>query len=380
MKLSVWEKHGLSARLYINGAALADKAFIKLTANKAVIIKASTDEKQLIRKAFPKIFQTTFISDAALISAMKEHGYDLAGEGEISPNSFNQNNSPKKARSFSFAMKGIEDYHANSSGIDVHKCQFKASAIKNLYVIVDTREPKELLTLFKSSKIPDVRSEALPVGDILLGCHKTGAKVLIERKEVSDFSTSIKSSHAHDQAERLYDWETSELASGNDVKVIWAIESSTTNKVGMYSALKDVVNTAGMVGYLSGILDQYVVECYGKRHLVYLALKMLQCHTDKKLMNKVMSTNGNRGKADRARSLNNVDFSSKPNHGVSVGERTLQDLLCQLPNINSKVAANLASSGLTFAQIANLTVDSLVRVDGVGQKTAEKIHAMFNHS
>ncbi|ELP6118915.1 hypothetical protein QTV43_000028 [Vibrio vulnificus] len=358
MHLNVWDKNPSDVRLYVNGYGFEKKPFIKLSRGKPVIINAQDYEKDLIRSEFPDLFTGLTLS----VSEFKSFGSKGRTSGGNSTNKRD------------FALQGIQNYIDNSKNIDVNRCQFKAKTLKSLYVLVDTREPSEIYDLFVASPIQEVNLASLPIGDIILGDHKTGAKIIIERKTVSDFSQSILNSHAHDQAERLFELQQNELTEGNDIKVFWLIESGDKPQ-GMYSALPEVKQMSGMVGYLSGVHDQHILECYSKPHLVYLCLKLIQNHVDKELINKVNSTNGNRGLAERKKALANTDFSD---HGVNMGGRQLAELLSVLPNINTKVAANLAATGLSLAQITNLTTDALKAIDGVGDKTAEKIHNMFN--
>lgn len=359
MHLNIWNKPQKELRFYVNGHDFEGNPFLKFTRGFPVIIGASNSEKALIKSSFPDLFTGSSMTEDNFISIGKSYG-----------------GSTRSYKKKTFALEGISDYIANSKTINVNKCQFKAKTLKNLYVLVDTREPKEVYDMFAASEVKEVNLATLPVGDIILGDHISGSKIIIERKTVSDFSQSILSSHAHDQAERLFEFQQSELEQGNDVKVFWLIDSDNKPQ-GMYSSLPEVKQTSGMVGYLSGIHDHHVLECYSKEHLVYLSLKLLQNHVDKELMNKVKSTNGNRGLAERKKNLASEDFSG---HGVNMSNRSLAELLSIMPNINTKVAENLAATGLSLAQITNLTKDSLLKIDGVGAKTADKIFNMFTQT
>ena len=283
--MTIWDKKQSEIRLYVNGAVFNGTPFIKLNNGSPVVFGSMAHEKEEIISAFPEIFSRDLMTNKEL----KDDG-SRSKSGRRSPFS------PKTKNDFSLST--IIDYRENSESIDLKKCQFKASSLSGFDVLVDSREPQSIFDLFLSTEIPSVNIATLPVGDIIIGDKESGNKIIIERKTVSDFSQSITSSHAHDQAERLFEYQQSEISDGHDVKVFWLIESSEDGK-GMYSALPQVKQMSGMVGYLSGIHDHHVLECYSKRYLVYLCLKLFQNHIDKELINKVQSTNGNRGFFER---------------------------------------------------------------------------------
>lgn len=280
-----------------------------------------------------------------------------------------------------FQNKSPTDLAHEANGLDLYTAPFKSSTLNNCMVTIDSREPASLLSLFNESKLPEhaITRATLPLGDIQIVDPRTGDMLLIERKTVSDFKQSVVTAHAHDQAERYYNEMHRMNSQGQRMKVIWIVESQDNGQKGLYDALPQVQNVDGMIAYLTGILNQSVIQSFNINHTVYIALKLAQCFIEQELFYK-LKTNAplaNRKKKERT-SLPTISNDAGNDHGVNRAVNDLASQLAYIPSLKKNVAVQLASTGRSYKQIINMTVEELQAIKGVGPKSAQDIYDDFN--
>src|SRR5690606_5615407 len=109
--------------------------------------------------------------------------------------------------------------------------------------------------------------------------------VIIERKTITDFYSSITSSDLrfHDQAERLESYRARHAAQGIRVLIIWMIEGDEQGSRMLYNVLPEPKQMDGVINYLLAILDQKIISTYNLHHLASMTLKVAQGFFEKEL-------------------------------------------------------------------------------------------------
>lgn len=276
--------------------------------------------------------------------------------------------------------RSAEVISAQCYEFSIDSAPFKVSTIKNCSVEIDTREPEVVFSKFCEGKLK-IEKTTLSVGDIALRSSATRDHVIIERKTITDFYSAITGSQhrAHSQAERLYEYQQKMAESGVRVLIIWMIEAECGGRRSMYNTLPKSNQMDGMINYLVAILGQHVVHTFNLHHLCYLCMKFVQGFFEQELFYPVRSATGaqiDKKKSERLGAKLSLPDSNA--HGVSLpGRANLFHVLTSFPNIDSRIANSLISSGLVLIDIINLTEKELETFEGVGKVKAKKIYSDF---
>ncbi|NCA71692.1 MAG: hypothetical protein EOM91_16745 [Sphingobacteriia bacterium] len=276
-----------------------------------------------------------------------------------------------------------EDLYLASQMLDVASVPCRPATLEETLIAVDHREPGALFDALARSRFR-VERACLPAGDVLVSSRCDDRRLLIERKTVTDLYRGITGDarHCHEQAERYWLLAQEHATNGELLRVVWLIESEQSGRRQLYNALPKVAQMDGWVNYLVGILGQSIVCTFSTNHSAYLIAKMAQGFVEHALYYpvKVGARRIDRSAQDRQR------LAVKPaprggaatDHGVIQGAHSLASLLSMLPGVNTRVARGLAATGLSLAQIANLDEQALVRIDGVGARTAAHLRDLFH--
>lgn len=373
------DKTGICLRFYLKNG----KAFIVKSGNKLVV---KGDENQDISQ----VYQILEAHGINLSNLSLQQLNNVMAEKLLATFPEDRNKFQDRKSSFSNAgtnnfegnTKTSADMHLEALDLNIESAPFRADTLKNCIIEIDTREPVELLSLFKESKFnpESVKLTSLELGDIRFTNTKTGDVLLIERKTVQDFQNSIYSSHAHNQAERYFNEVQNLQRHGKRMKVMWIIESQNDGARVLYNTLPKVQNVDGMISYLSAMLDQPVSNSFNMRHTVYQALKFAQCFFEQQLFYKLQTQSplANRSGAERLAIRATPQESKDNDHGVTRAENNVASMLAYIPSIRLNVAKELAKTGKSYKEIVCMTIDELLAIKGIGEQSAKQIHSDFN--
>ena len=207
-------------------------------------------------------------------------------------------------------------------------------------VNVDYRE-RDLLQILESGNFEYTRSN-LPVGDVHIS--KNNNHILIERKTLDDYSSSIVDGRYNDQKSRL-------LESG--AQIVYIIEGMSKNNHGvplstLYSAI-----------YSSQVRDNIVV------------LRSLNIEDTVKYVEMLVH------KIDMSKECQTLKVFKKSQHS-----NVYIEMLCCIPGVSITIANNIAN---TFPTIDNLInhikdVNSITCVSKIGTKLSVKIINYLMHN
>ena len=222
-------------------------------------------------------------------------------------------------------------------------------------VFIDNREMSTIRLLKKMSECEVVR---LPLGDLLI-VGDSGALV-VERKTVSDFVSSIRSNRLWDQLLRLM--KTEEILGYEVKRRLLVIHGGFWE----YTNVSSVDNRrfwSSIFGALLEILFVYdtpFVVCENN-YAFEVFLRILLDREEK----------GKHNGLPKAR------WYRKPVNRLPVKE-VRHYLLDAIPMIGEVQAKNLLDYYGSISNIAKSTKDELMRVIGIGEKRAEKIYEIFH--
>ncbi|OJY94469.1 MAG: hypothetical protein BGP25_05615 [Lysobacterales bacterium 63-13] len=224
--------------------------------------------------------------------------------------------------------------HAGSETLDFSKIGI---APPGLTIYADHREPQAIVDLLRTVPNLTVEIESLPVGDF------RASGVIIERKVVRDLEQSVISGRMFDEANRIG-------LEPNTVGVV-LIEGDIYND--RTSLL--VQNLIGAITCLSHVQGLNVMTSLDYRTTAYALAKICQ-HASSQGLGYELALRKTKPKA----LLDEKRF------------------ICQgLPGVSGGLAVALLEHFGSLRAIANADASALMRVKGLGPKTAERIVAAF---
>jgi ERCC4-type nuclease len=184
----------------------------------------------------------------------------------------------------------------------------------------------------------------------------------------------------HSQAERHADYVHDRAAQGVHTRVVWIIEGEDEGSRLLYNTLPQVKQTDGMVNYLVGVLGQHIIQSYSTNHTAYLIAKLTQGFLEQELYRpvKVGAVRIDRSKKERRLKSAILPHSAESYRGVLMAANGLAQMLSLMPGIKTNVAKEMAATGLSLAQIVNMSLEEISALKGVGPKSAKEIHDLFN--
>lgn len=377
MKLNAWkpsDSNGPYTRFYMQDNS---GTFVGLK-GRNMVIDGGTNENMSKLNIF--LVENDIFINFISIKKLKE----LLDEKGVVDYSSKRKYNPKKKSSYDNVISGdfgknIKSSQSlnNETRMQVaSSCPFKAPTIKNGYIVVDSREPKELFDIIETINIDNIQYGSLPLGDIVIGDIRNKNILLIERKTITDLTKSIKNNHAHDQAERYFDEKERMARLGYDMQVIWIVEGEDNGDRMLYNCLEKGVNVDGWVNYIATIVGQQTIQSFNMNHTAYLVGKLAQGFIERKLYYPVRSGNPliNRKHESYVSSL----AEDQGDHGVTRASNGLASMLSYIPAIKTNVATELAKTGKTYSEITQMSIKELLEIKGVGKKSAEEIYSDFN--
>ena len=212
-------------------------------------------------------------------------------------------------------------------------------------VIVDSHEKGDTREYFVSSFINDgiiPKVEALPAGDFLIYGKTEKDAILIERKEASDFISSLKEGRLWDQMAKMKESGIEDrrvIIEGDPLKArsLWYGKKLTPNNI--YGAYDGIFKWGVKIVWVS---DIYQTSAY-IRNLI----------NKQKKPKKVFA------------------LRSSPQRTLSLQEKK-EYLLEGLPEVGAKTAKEILKKYKTITNFVN-NVDTVDTISGIGEKTKKEI-------
>lgn len=371
---TVWEKPNSDSRIYVTPNT-AGRAFISLLKSGQPRVH-STEPNEINSTVYALSqsgvnMQTAYDSFESLVSALKQAGHQVNGHyRRPQPELPNTPSGNRSKEDFANTLSPTAIYR-DTLKYTVASIKFNRS-IDQYLITVDTREPGSLLDRLSASRF-SVVSKKLDVGDIRITSTETNDELIIERKTVSDLYSSVIAHTAHRQAECLFEYQASRAQEGVRVMVVWLIEGELDGQRMLYNAFPGTNQTDGVVNFLTGILGQHVIQCYGQHHLCYMAIKLCQGFFEQELVVKVKAAE-RKTRTPTAQRTALLGHSSGKYHGVRTQDKnTLMQVLLSIPSLKEPAAKHIMSQGHRLKDVLNYTFEDWVNIDGIGKITAEKI-------
>ena len=217
-------------------------------------------------------------------------------------------------------------------------------------VVVDSREAsknKDIVEALRSKGLAVAVAE-LAAGDYYLMAPEPSKALLVERKTVIDFANSIRDNRIWDQAKRL-----KEAASLDGVKPVILLE-------GWLGLVEK--RTRWRISAVLRVLDELVLDW---------GIPVIPAHNKKATIEWLAAKAKSLGET-REKRLLRLRVEKKP---MSINERILY---VAEGVVGPVLARRLLAYFGTLKRIANATVKELMQVEGIGEKRAREIYAVFN--
>jgi ERCC4-related helicase len=207
-------------------------------------------------------------------------------------------------------------------------------------IVVDSRELSALVTRELVKLGASVKSQTLEVGDFILS-----DRVVVERKEVEDFASSIIDGRLFEQAARLKESYSNPLI---------VVEGATWSGTGR-------VRPEAMMGAYASILIDYGIPIFWAQKPSEVAQLMYAMARREQVQEK---------RAPR------IMASAKP----TAIEDQQEFIVASLPSIDNARAKKLLTSLRTVERIFQASQDELMSVTGIGEKISEEIRRVLTSS
>ncbi len=212
----------------------------------------------------------------------------------------------------------------------------------DVWILCDNREPQQLIEFLRRQGLM-VRVGVLPIGDFVVSDD-----VVVERKTVDDLINSIIDQRLFQQVERMLD---------NFPRAILIIEGvledalakRRINEGSVYSTLSSLV----LNGSVSVIMSESMYDT--SRFLYYLAKKSQYNEMRIPWINK-----------EKQKKLTDSEY--------------LRGVVEALPGIGPSTAINLLREFSTLENLFSASYEQLLRVEGIGEKRAERLYKLFRKS
>lgn len=225
----------------------------------------------------------------------------------------------------------------------------------DLKVLVDHRERN--LTALLEGICEEIEFVQLPVGDYVIIINSKG--VIVERKTVNDFLSSIRSNRLWDQLLRILKTE----------KILgYTVKRRILLVHGNFEAY--FWPTANLIQW-SQLMGAYLKIIYVYNTPIIHA----ENDTAFKAFMKILMKREASGSNDK---LPTAKWYKKPIRANLPRKDRKKYVLSSLPHIGNHLAENLLNSFETIANIACASVDELQKVPGIGEKTARQIYRSFH--
>ena len=219
-------------------------------------------------------------------------------------------------------------------------------------ILVDYRERKVAHLIMREFENVDILT--LPVGDFLIVQEDQG--MLIERKEANDFIASMKNNRLWEQMRRMLTDEVNEVKIIRRALVIHGLLGDALENSGM--GWNHVMGAFMEIQYKYGIPIFHAEDDAALLHFLRIAIKR-----------------ENEGKNEGE--IKELWSRAIPKKDMSEEDWKLY-VLSSIPFVGEKMAKNLLEHFGSIEKIARANILELKKVEGIGDKKAKKIYAIFH--
>ena len=219
-------------------------------------------------------------------------------------------------------------------------------------ILVDYRERKVAHLIMREFENVDILT--LPVGDFLIVQGDQG--MLIERKESNDFIASMKNNRLWEQMRRMLTDEVKEVKIIRRALVIHGLLSDSLENSGM--GWNHVMGAFMEIQYKYRIPIFHAEDDAALLHFLRIAIKREK-----------------EGKNEGE--IKELWSRTIPNKDMSEDDWKLY-VLSSIPFVGEKMAKNLLEHFGSIEKIARANIVELKKVEGIGDKKAKKIYAIFH--
>jgi len=280
-----------------------------------------------------------------------------------------------------YRTRSLSALSREAGAYDITKAKILKKTLKNLLVELDHREPHAIADILRTAGVR-VEIVSLQEGDVrITHLEDDSREMLFERKVTTDLGASIMSDnkHAHDQVERYSLYREHRQSEGCYVGVYWLHESQQSGEMSPYNALPSTQGMDGWLSYVQSVNGQHVVNSFNTHHTACLIFKHMQCFFEQEL--RIKQTIGLTGKrVDRTKEerVHIHEQMSGGDHGVTRPQHGVAGMLAALPGISSKVGKALSATGKNMAEICQMSVNEMIVLDGIGEKTAIHVYELLH--
>lgn len=216
---------------------------------------------------------------------------------------------------------------------------------------------------FLENVCQDISFAQLPIGDYLLASDSTA--VVVERKTVSDFFSSVRSNRLWDQLLRMM---KTEKVLGYEIKRRVLLLHGNFQD---YLFEADYGNPEDMLKHWSQLIGAFLEIIYVYNTPIIHA----ESDTALRAFMRILVQRECAGKNDK---LPDARWYRKPARADLPAKDRKRYILSALPYIGDRLAENLLSHFETISQVACASVEELKEVPKIGKKKAQLIYSMFH--
>ncbi len=217
-------------------------------------------------------------------------------------------------------------------------------------IVVDSREASKNYEIVSELKKAGLKTaiSALNVGDYFLLASENKKPVLVERKTVTDFLNSIRDNRIWEQLKLLKKAEEEE-----DIVAIIILE-------GYFGAIEKY--TKWRISSILRILDEIVIDWN---------VKVIPSPNKKGTIAWLIA---------KAKSLGAVEKKKPPRLRVEKKPMSINERILYVAEgiVGPVLARRLLKKFRTLKNLANASITDLMSVEGIGEKRAKEIYAIFN--
>jgi len=233
--------------------------------------------------------------------------------------------------------------------------------MSSMKLLVDNRERH--LTEFLGDVCEETAFAQLPVGDYLL-ISDSGA-IIVERKTVTDFLSSIRSNRLWDQLLRMM--KTEKVLGHNVKRRILLIHGNFED----YFDIVDYELQDALLIRWSQLMGAYLEIVYVYNTPIFHA----ENNTAFRAFMRILAKRESTGKNDK---LPVARWYRKPAKTSLPVKDHKKYILSAIPYIGDRLAENLILHFKTISEVACASVEELQKVPKIGKKKAELIYMMFH--
>ena len=204
-------------------------------------------------------------------------------------------------------------------------------------IVVDHREPELICAELRRHPMAQVEVASLEIGDFLIEAN--GRTVVVERKAIADFQGSVQEGYIFDQAQRI-------ALAGEDVIGALLIEGETLGDAGITMLPQAVTGAITCLGLIQGLA---ILQTLDARHTAWALVKLAHHCT--------------------GLGYELPLHKSKPAQLVDARTYVLQSL----PGVSAELARRLIEHFGSVQAVMAASAAELMKVRGLGQKTAARI-------